>query len=414
MKEEQDDLARSSAHSLTGSNVSDPPKADPEEHFFRAFDEDDDEFEESDRDTDFSLGFREETFDDEDLLDEEQSFNELLPVELEEDQTTLFEEQDTFLKTEAQKVAGTEDADPEELWETSPKYAEIDRDEPWEDDSSIEEADSEETWEAPLSALQQEDIYEENEPEAPWDAENSAQDDLRQPWMAQDEYAGDTMESERWPVSMLAVGTLALLLVIAGVYGVMQQRSATQEEIRQLQASLATAASPEEVAATRVALQEANAQNSQLASNIDGLRLENQRLSDMVSGLEAQLTAQKASQTAAKAVAAKPVASKPVATKPAAENRLPAVQQASTLAGSTTGGNWFVNFGSYSQESAAQAWANKLKPASGQVIVAPITSNGSTLYRVRVINLPGESAARKTAGELQTTHSIPKLWVGQQ
>jgi cell division septation protein DedD len=429
MKEEQDDLARPKEQPLSGFNVAEREKAPPEEPVFDIFDEEsDDTFEESDRDTDFSLGFREETFEEEEFLEEEepanekQSFDELLPDELEEDQAYLFEEQESFLKTEAQKVAGSVDADPEELWETSPVSEEIDLDEPWQPETNALEAETEEPlaeqdWEPTTGANQEEEIndYEENEPEVSWALNDDLATDRQQPWMAQDEYVEEDMESERWPISMLAVGTLALLLVIAGVYGVMQQRSATQEEIRQLRASLATAVSPEEVAASRTALQDANARNSRLASSLDSMRVENQRLADTVSGLEAQLAARQTTAAATKPAAPRAVENKPVAAKPAApKSALPAVQQASTVSGGSTGGSWFVNFGSYGQESAAKSWAGKLKPSSGKVIVAPTTSNGRTYYRVRVIDVPNKSAAQQTARNLESTHGVSKLWVGQQ
>ena len=128
--------------------------------------------------------------------------------------------------------------------------------------------------------------------------------------------------------------------------------------------------------------------------------------------MEAQQSS-KAGVAASKPAATKPKP-KPAAPKPATKPSLPAVQEASTLSSTSSGGVWFVNFGSYSQESAAKSWAGKLKPSAGEVIVAPTSSNGRTYYRVRVINLSGESAARQTASELEKAHGVSKLWVGKQ
>ena len=64
-------------------------------------------------------------------------------------------------------------------------------------------------------------------------------------WQENESYAEeDTEDGQGWPMAMIAVAILALILLGVGGYGVVKQRAATQEERRQLQATLATAVEP--------------------------------------------------------------------------------------------------------------------------------------------------------------------------
>ena len=98
----------------------------------------------------------------------------------------------------------------------------------------------------------------------------------------------------KWPWSLIAIAIVAFVLLIAGGYGVMQQRAATQEELRQLRATLATNVNPADESASREALQELQQSYDKLAANAEALTLENRRLTDTVAGLEAQLGVQQA------------------------------------------------------------------------------------------------------------------------
>ena len=107
-----------------------------------------------------------------------------------------------------------------------------------------------------------------------------------------------------------------LLLLVAGGYGVIQQRAATELQIQELQAALAQAASPEDVAASRSAVTKMRERYEELRITLNSLNLENRRLRDTVAGLESQLEAQQ--QVTAKA-AAKPTAQPaPTTPRPAA------------------------------------------------------------------------------------------------
>lgn len=270
-----------------------------------------------------------------------------------------------------------------------------------------------------------------------WDEQDMTPEQEAEAWLDDRGYPAEESETgQAWPLGLIAVALIALVLLIAGGYGVMQQRSATSEEIRELRAALATAASPEEVAESRTAAAEAEQRNVQLKEQLYTLSAENRRLSDTVAGLEAQMAVQqraistamekartqqnspaaiaartKPTRKAPVKAAAKPKPAPAVASKPAA-TKAPATAVASTAA--PVAGGWFVNFGSYGSESAAQNWVNKLKPAAGRVITAPGEKNGRTFYRVRVVDLPNKLAAQNVARLLEKEYKLSKLWIGKQ
>ena len=92
--------------------------------------------------------------------------------------------------------------------------------------------------------------------------------------------AGD--DTHRWPLGRVVVGLVALVLLAGVGYGVFQQRMTAEDEIRRLQAILATAASPAEVAATRETLREMEQQNEKYLAENEVLTLYNKRLADEV------------------------------------------------------------------------------------------------------------------------------------
>jgi cell division protein FtsN len=298
-------------------------------------------------------------------------------------------------------------------------------------------------------------------PDIRYDAEP---DDDEEPddWLEEDEIEEtEAADSRQWPVGLIIVAIVALVLLGAGGYGVMQQRAATEAELRQLRAALATSASPEEVRASRGALQELQRSYDKLAADAEALTLENRRLSDTVAGLESQAGVQKSAMANGSSVAAKPAspagdsavaAAQPVAerfaplqsqssaakpaTKPAQipaatdtagatpapadaprAEALPTKPAASSVAAtpptSTASGQWFVNFGSYATRSMAESWAAKLNPGAGNVIIAPNTSAGKTLYRLRVVGLADRDTAKAVARKLETEQRVSELWVGK-
>lgn len=203
---------------------------------------------------------------------------------------------------------------------------------------------------------------------------------------------------ERWPLALIVVAVIALLLVTAGGYGVIKQRSAMQAEITELRARLAETASPDEVVAARRALEDIQTENSEMRALVTSLREENQRLSDTLTGLEQQVDAQREATDKARETAASALPAEPETPKPAA----------------TAKGNWFVNFGAYREQPLANEWAGRLREGGNTVVVMPIESNGRKLYRVRITGLASESSARQLAGQLEKRFKLDPLWVGRQ
>ena len=251
--------------------------------------------------------------------------------------------------------------------------------------------------------------------------DEAADDDYEEEDWDEEEYGPEEQQAyqdeERhgWPLGLIVVAVVALVLLAAGGYGVVQQRAATQDEIRQLQAALATAASPAEVSQTREVLQEMEQANARLLASIEALTLENRRLQDTVAGLETQLAAQQPTAAPVEPKPSPPPKSaakpKPAATPKPASTPKPAARPAT---GSATGGEWFVNFSSYGQRAAAENWVTKIKPSAGKAVVQPTTSAGKTLYRVRVVGLASRAEAEKVAAQLQAAHGVAKLWVGSE
>lgn len=354
------------------------------ENLFDDFDNES-EFEDSDRDSDFATMYTE-------VDEEEPEADEPEPLEppMEESTWELEEEtpadteqaayNDPWEESEAEEAYEPDSPVEPDLWDSEPNPPGAFDDEPPEPESSL----------PPLAA-----------PIA------TEEDELEEEWeeLEEDEDYEDG-ESREMTISlgMIIVAVVALVLLGAGGYGVIEQRATMQEEIRQLQAKLATSAPPKDVAASRVAVAEASERNELLEAQLQELSAENSSLQAIVAGLEKQLAAQQAA-------LAKPIpAPTPTPAKPTTPTK-PAATKAASSGAAATG--WFVNFSSYSKQSTAESWVNKLQPASGRVIVATGQSNGRTVYRVRVVDLASRDTAEAIARTLEKEHGLPKLWVGK-
>lgn len=224
---------------------------------------------------------------------------------------------------------------------------------------------------------------------------------------ASDGGSGGTKDDAGLPWGMIAVVAVALLLLAAGGFGVVQQRSSLKAEIRDLQAQLATAVAPEEAAAEREQQRRIEVENESLAAEIVALEAENEALADQLSSLEAQLEQQLAAQErAARDSQAAAEASARQEQSTARESTAPAGRAADAS-------GWFVNFGSYAQEAIARRWADRLEVSEGRVVVQEARASGQTLYRVRVVGLPTRDAAERIASKLEREHQLPRLWVGR-
>ncbi len=387
MKEEHEAPPHSSHQPLPGfTNKRKSTDTDPFSE--PSYSVDDEAFDEPDRDRDVAAGFREERF------DEDAAFDDLLPEELEEDEESLFAEQSEFLRSERGRLAAyTPNKDLNIEWEEDLNEQPAHR-------PRAVPATEEEDW---PGAQAEHDVWQERD-----DDEVAAAEE----WEEEEEYEVEDFEQRGWPIGLIAVGIIALLMVVAGGYGIVQQRATTQEEVLELRAALATAVSPEEVSESRTALQEANERNFELTARTETLERENQRLQDMVAGLEAQIQAQEAvPDPAAPAATSTDTPAAPARVSPAVVEKDVPVSASSAPAAS---GDWFVNFGSYGQRAVAERWSTRLQPEAGSVIVAEGARDGNTFYRVRVIGLNDRAAADRVASKLEQKWDLPKLWVGRE
>ncbi len=253
--------------------------------------------------------------------------------------------------------------------------------------------------EAPESAAswQMEDLKPElvRETELELDPEPDFAYDHADQWSAGED--GET--GAPWPLGLIVVAVFAVLLLAAGGYGVMQQRTNMQEEIRILQAAVATSASPDEISASREARRVLNDRNAELTATVDALQREVLSLRERADGLASALA--EAQSAMAEKATLKATAIKPPPTK-------------KTVPAPASGGSWFVNFGSYQKRDTASIWAARLKPTAGRVVVTSGVKNGDTFYRVRVVELSGKKQAEDIARNLEQAYDLSKLWIGEQ
>jgi cell division septation protein DedD len=288
---------------------------------------------------------------------------------------------------------------------------------PWEDDPDSDEAPNEpELWDTdpnPAGAFDDEppelEPEQEQAPEYDYAATGTIDLDPDEDWEELDEYEEEERELTI-SLGMIVVAILALVLLGAGGYGIVEQRAEMQEKIRQLQSRLATSAPPKEVAASRAAATQASERNVELQRQVEELERENRGLEAIVAGLEKQLVSQQAALQKAPPAAKPAPAPKPAPTATEAKP-VQAAPQSSVDNSPPTG--WFVNFSSYGKRSTAESWAKKLKTEKGRIIVQTGQSNGRTIYRVRVVDLADRATAETIARSLEREYGLEKLWVGK-
>ena len=241
-------------------------------------------------------------------------------------------------------------------------------------------------------------------------------------WLESEEGYSDNQENkaQSWPLGLIAVAAVALMLLAAGTYGVIQERAEVKEELRQLRETLTTVTSLEDAGASRRALQTLQQSYDGLNTNAEALMRENRRLTSVVAGLQVQLDDRQALLPAGNELTN---ASTPAGTKLAAsDNAEPPAPEASPAPSPTTTtpsatvstGVWFVNVSSYSTRAAAEKWMTKVRPTVGKVIVSTSTREGKTYYRVRVVELVNKNSATQVARELEAALNLNKLWVGRE
>ncbi len=265
----------------------------------------------------------------------------------------------------------------------------------------------------------EEEAEEEYEPDQPLAGEP---DD----WLENEEGYSDEREdrTQSWPLGLIAVAAVALMLLAAGGYGVIQERAEIKEELRQLRETLTTVASLEDTGASREALQTLQQSYDELTINAEALIRENRTLTSAVTALEVQLEASQALLPASNKVIDPSVSAK--TKRPASNSADPVTPKSSAPVLATSqptavkpsmtvsSGAWFVNVSSYSTRAAAEKWVTKVRPDAGKVIVSASTREGKTYYRVRVIGLANKSAAAQVARKLEAALGLDKLWVGHE
>ena len=245
-------------------------------------------------------------------------------------------------------------------------------------------------------------------------------------WLENEDNDNDETEdsTQSWPLGLIAVAAVALMLLAAGGYGVIQERAETVEELRQLRETLTTVTSLDDAGVSQKALQTLKQSYDGLTINAEALMRENRRLTNAVAELEIQLEASQALLPASNKVIVTSVSAKtkrpasnsadPVAPKPSTPVFATPQPAAVTASMTASSGAWFVNVSSYSTRAAAEKWVDKVRPDAGNVIVSASTREGKTYYRVRVIGLANKSAAAQVARELETELTLDKLWVGHE
>lgn len=76
-------------------------------------------------------------------------------------------------------------------------------------------------------------------------------------------------------------------------------------------------------------------------------------------------------------------------------------------------GDWFINIATYASASLAQSWVDKLSAlVDERVTRLTTTSNGKTLHRVRVVEIADKDSAQRLAKTIEETHNTGPLWIG--
>jgi DNA-binding NarL/FixJ family response regulator len=79
-----------------------------------------------------------------------------------------------------------------------------------------------------------------------------------------------------------------------------------------------------------------------------------------------------------------------------------------------SGGNWFINLGTFSNVQRARRWADELAVSAGSLEVSSITRNGQQLHRVRLVGLESSGLANELARDYEQELKLQRLWVGQE
>ncbi|HKK23108.1 MAG TPA: SPOR domain-containing protein, partial [Pseudohaliea sp.] len=218
-----------------------------------------------------------------------------------------------------------------------------------------------------------------------------------------------------------------LLLLAVGGYGVMTERAALREEIRDLQARLATAGGPRPGAVPEAAalerLADLQGELASLAQENSALRA---RIGDLKGRLDAAGEDAAGENAAGEGGAATAVGERALPSRaapepepepeaaPVPEPEAPPAGESPAPATTADGRSWFVNFSSYAELGTARRRAAELSVDAGRVVVQDAVANGRTVYRVRVVGIGSREAADAIARRLAASYQLPPLWVGRE
>lgn len=220
--------------------------------------------------------------------------------------------------------------------------------------------------------------------------------------------------TRRLPMVLLAVGVIALLLVLVGGYGVISERAALRAEVRELQARLATAgrtggAATDAGEQARRRAADLEQQLATLGAENDGLR---QRLEELRQrpepGADDSSPGGQGSDEAAMDTSASSTQQTDSDSDAADSGPAPVAPAAS---GEET---WFVNFSSYTDAANARRRAAGLSVDAGRVVVQDALSGDRTVFRVRVVELENREQADAVADKLAKAYGLSQLWVGKE
>ena len=168
------------------------------------------------------------------------------------------------------------------------EYEEPDRDIDYSSSYSTDSEDGTKGLTTPVRMMRRQDAFsfeEEGEEEYESDQPLAGEPD---DWLENEDSDNDETEdsTQSWPLGLIAVAAVALMLLAAGGYGVIQERAETEEELRQLRETLTTVTSLDDAGVSQKALQTLKQSYDGLTINAEALMRENRRLTNAVAELE--------------------------------------------------------------------------------------------------------------------------------
>ena len=251
-----------------------------------------------------------------------------------------------------------------------------------------------------------------------------------------DHQVAQQTDNKKLPIWPIAAVVLALILLGVGSWGAYTERAALQAQVANLTNQLNKKARQGDLSPSEE--QTLQADNQSLRLQLATLREQYAGMSSEIKALEQRLltsleeSAQEASMPSNAGVKEKPaeITSSADTSIAASDGAVASEKQTSSEAkkqpqngrDNTSGGSfastpssgaWFVNIASYSLESTAEKWAEKVRNDGNTVSLQAVEINDKTLYRVRAEGYASKSEAQRAAKEFQAKYKTGPLWVGE-